>query len=252
MKKLMIIILVLAMTFGLFACAGNSDETESTTQGTETTADSNETTAAKNEEPFKVGIFLRFSDEAGSKMKAVITEAFRRINENGGIAGTEVETIFYDTEGDPAKAIDAFTRLAAEDKVLLAIGPTTSSCALAVIDLAKEYEIPMITPQSTNTSITVDYGNEWFFRNSVADIYHSYTLCDYVVNDMKSEKIAIVHETGTLGLGQYENFVSRLESEYGMEPIIVQEWNEGDVDFKTQMLAVKAAEPDVIIFAGHV
>jgi branched-chain amino acid transport system substrate-binding protein len=251
MKKLMIIILVLAMTFGLFACAGNSDETESTTQGTETTADSNETTAAKNEEPFKVGIFLRFSDEAGSKMKAVITEAFRRINENGGIAGTEVETIFYDTEGDPAKAIDAFTRLAAEDKVLLAIGPTTSSCALAVIDLAKEYEIPMITPQSTNTSITVDYGNEWFFRNSVADIYHSYTLCDYVVNDMKSEKIAIVHETGTLGLGQYENFVSRLESEYGMEPIIVQEWNEGDVDFKTQMLAVKAAEPDVIIFAGH-
>lgn len=204
-----------------------------------------------SKDAYKIGAFLRFSDEAGTKMKATITKAFDDINDAGGINGHPVKLIMYDTEGDSTKAIDAFNRLISEDKALLAIGPTTSSCALAVIDIAKDYEIPLITPQATNTDITREYGNKWFFRNSVADIYHSYTLCDYIVKDMKAKKIAIMHETGTLGLGQYENFVERLEDEYNMEPVIVKEWNEGDVDFKTQLLAVKEAKPDVIVFAGH-
>lgn len=200
---------------------------------------------------YKIGVFLRFSDEAGTKMKATIEHALKGINEKGGVGGHSIEAVYYDTEGDSTKAVDAFTRLVSEDKVLLAVGPTTSSCALAVIDLCLEYEIPCITPQATNTSITADFGNEWFFRNSVADVYHSYTLCDYVAGDMAAKKVAILHETGTLGLGQYENFVARLKDKYNMEPVIVQEWNEGDVDFKTQLLAVKAAEPDVIVFCGH-
>ncbi len=207
--------------------------------------------SAGENEPYKIGVFLRFSDEAGTKMQATINKAFEDINEAGGINGHQVETIMYDTEGDSPKAIDAFSRLISQDEVLAAIGPTTSSCALAVIDMARDYEIPLMTPQATNTDITKEYGNEWFFRNSVADIYHSYTLCDYIVEDMKAEKIAIVHETGTLGLGQYENFVERLKDEHGMEPVAEQEWNEGDVDFKTQLLAVKDADPDVIVFAGH-
>lgn len=207
--------------------------------------------SAGENEPYKIGVFLRFSDEAGTKMQATINKAFEDINEAGGINGHQVETIMYDTEGDSPKAIDAFSRLISQDEVLAAIGPTTSSCALAVIDMARDYEIPLMTPQATNTDITKEYGNEWFFRNSVADIYHSYTLCDYIVEDMKAEKIAIVHETGTLGLGQYENFVERLKDEHGMEPAAEQEWNEGDVDFKTQLLAVKDADPDVIVFAGH-
>lgn len=202
-------------------------------------------------DPYKIGVFLRFSDEAGTKMQKTIDKAFKDINAAGGINGHPVEVIFYDTEGDSAKGIDAFTRLVNDDKVLLAIGPTTSGVALAVIDLANQYETVMITPQSTNTKITAEYGNEWFFRNSVADIYHSYTLCDYIVEDMGLTKIAFMHETATLGLGQYENFTARLKDAHGLEPVIVQEWNEGDIDFKTQLLAVKAAEPEIIVFAGH-
>jgi branched-chain amino acid transport system substrate-binding protein len=60
-----------------------------------------------------------------------------------------------------------------------------------------------------------------------------------------------MHETATLGLGQYENFTKRLKEKYNLEPVAVEEWNEGDVDFKTQLLAVKAAEPEIIVFAGH-
>lgn len=207
--------------------------------------------AAVNLDPYKIGVFLRFSDEAGTKMQATITKAFDDINAAGGINGHQVDVVMYDTEGDSAKGIDAFTRLVNDDNVLLAMGPTTSGVALAVIDLAKDYETVMITPQSTNTSITAEYGNEWFFRNSVADIYHSYTLCDYIVEDLGLTKIAFMHETATLGLGQFENFTKRLKEKHGLDPVAVEEWNEGDVDFKTQLLAVKAAEPEIIVFAGH-
>ena len=250
MKKLLCLLLVFGLLIGMTACSGGEAETgnkPSPTEPAETTGNGD----SDDNSPYKIGVFLRFSDEAGTKMRAVIEKAIADINARDGVKGHQIESVYYDTEGDSAKGIDAFTRLAAQDNVLVAIGPTTSSVALAVIDLAAQYKIPLITPQATNTSITQDYGNEWFFRNSVADVYHSYTLADYIVKGRSLKKIAILHETGTLGLGQYENLAARLKSEYNIEPVIVQEWNEGDVDFKTQLLAVKAANPDAIVFAGH-
>jgi ABC-type branched-subunit amino acid transport system substrate-binding protein len=241
MNKRIFSLLVVLLVFALVGCQTKTAEVTTAPEAAETVA----------LDPYKIGVFLRFSDEAGTKMQATITKAFEDINANGGINGHPVEVIMYDTEGDSAKGIDAFTRLVNDDKVLLVIGPTTSGVALAVIDLAEQYQTVMITPQATNTSITAEYGNEWFFRNSVADIYHSYTLCDYIVNDLGFTRIAIMHETATLGLGQYENFTARLKDEYGLDPVAVEEWNEGDIDFKTQLLAVKEADPEIIVFAGH-
>jgi len=241
MNKRIYSLLVVLLVFAMVGCQTKTAEVTTAPEAAETVA----------LDPYKIGVFLRFSDEAGTKMQATITKAFEDINANGGINGHPVDVIMYDTEGDSAKGIDAFTRLVNDDKVLLAIGPTTSGVALAVIDLAEQYQTVMITPQSTNTSITSEYGNEWFFRNSVADIYHSYTLCDYIVNDLGLTRIAFMHETATLGLGQYENFTARLKDEYGLDPVAVEEWNEGDIDFKTQLLAVKDADPEIIVFAGH-
>lgn len=254
MKKSTVLIIVMVFSLLFTACnSGNPSSSlpEQSNSVSEQPAQDSSAAPSDNADPYKIGVFLRFSDEAGVRMRTTIEKAFADINDAGGINGHPVNVVYYDTVGDAAKGIDAFTRLISDDKVLAAIGPTTSSVCLAVVDLAEEYKIPLITPQATNTSITKEYGNEWFFRNSVADVYHSYTLCDYVVNDLKAERIAFMHETATLGLGQYENFVSRLKDEYGMELAIEQQWNEGDVDFKTQLLAVKNADPDVIILAGH-
>lgn len=251
MKKLLALLLAAIFVVSLFAGCTSDPGNSTNTPDPSTEQNSDPATPDENNDPYKIGVFLRFNDEAGTRMKAVIEKYISDFNGKGGVNGHDIEAVYYDTEGDSAKAIDAFTRLVSQDKVLLVIGPTTSSCALAVIDLCAQYEIPLITPQATNTSITLDYGNEWFFRNSVADVYHSYTLCDYIVKEMGKKKIAIMHETGTLGLGQYENFVARLKDAYDMEPAIVQEWNEGDVDFKTQLLAVKDADVDCIVFAGH-
>lgn len=251
MKKLLYVLFVMLMITAFVGCTTPPAATTEPVAVTTAPEEPVVTEAPVVLDPYKIGVFLRFSDEAGTKMQKTITHAFEVINAAGGINGHQVDVIFYDTEGDSAKGIDAFTRLVNDDKVLLTIGPTTSGVALAVIDLAKQYETVMITPQSTNTKITSEYGNEWFFRNSVADIYHSYSLCDYIVKDMGLTRIAFMTETGTLGQGQFENFTARLKDEYNLEPVIVQEWNEGDIDFKTQLLAVKAAEPEIIVLAGH-
>ena len=256
MNKKIYRFLVVVLVFALAACQPMAAEPAAEPEAVEPEAVEPEVAevveeSPANTDPYKVGVFLRLFDEAGTKMQATITKAFGDINAGGGINGHQVDVIFYDTECDAAKGQDAFTRLVSDDKVLLGMGATCSSTTLAVVDLAEQYETPMITPQSTNTSITAEFGNEWFFRNSVADIYHSYTLCDYITKDLGFTKIAIMHETGSLGLGQYENFSKRLKDEYGLEPVAVEEWNEGDVDFKTQLLAIKAADPEIIIFAGH-
>lgn len=116
--------------------------------------------------------------------------------------------------------------MVSEDEVLLIIGPTTSTNALAVTDLAVQSQIPVITPQATNTSITRDYANEWFFRNSVADCYQSYSLCDYICGDLGLTKIAFIHSTDSQGQGQYDDFASYLQENYGLDIYLEETFNE--------------------------
>jgi branched-chain amino acid transport system substrate-binding protein len=52
----------------------------------------------------------------------------KEINENGGIMGKQVEIIGLDGRGDPTDSVNAFRRLATEEKVLAVIGTNFSSC----------------------------------------------------------------------------------------------------------------------------
>lgn len=201
--------------------------------------------------PYKIGVFMRYNDSTGAQMRAVMTKQFDDLNNAGGIDGHAVDVVFYDTEGNAETAVNEFNRMVSEDKVLLIIGPTTSTNALAVIDLAAQSKIPVITPQSTNTSITKDYANEWFFRNSVADCYQSYSLCDYICQDLGMKKIAFIHSTDSQGQGQFDDFAGYMKENYDLDIYLEEMFNEGDIDFKSQLLNIKNSDAEILVIAGH-
>ncbi len=266
MKKGLLTISALLLT--IILCAGCS---LNTSRGTDTSSDqssgetstpiqaqepasspSGETSSAEATGlPYKLGVFMRYNDSTGAQMRAVMTKQFDDLNKAGGIDGHTVEVVFYDTEGNAETAVNEFNRMVSEDKVLLIIGPTTSTNALAVIDLAAQSKIPVITPQSTNTSITKDYANEWFFRNSVADCYQSYSLCDYICEDLGMKKIAFIHSTDSQGQGQFDDFVGYMKENYDQDIYLEEMFNEGDIDFKSQLLNIKNSDAEILVIAGH-
>jgi branched-chain amino acid transport system substrate-binding protein len=61
-----------------------------------------------------------------------------QINARGGINGTKLELVVYDTQGDATKAVQAANRLIKEDRVVAIIGPSTTGESMAVIPVAEK------------------------------------------------------------------------------------------------------------------
>ncbi len=205
---------------------------------------------ARAAEELKIGVCLRITGELGYKLRQTVEKAFDDINKAGGINGRNVSLIVYDEASSPATATDAINRLIHNDNVLLVVGPTTSSSALATIGLGDRGRCVLITPQASNTKLT-HQNSEWFFRMAVADVYHAHTLADYLAGERGLKKFAVVYETEALGVGQSKDFMDRLEAKWNIKTALVEKFSLGDIDFKSQMLKVKEANPEAVVMAGH-
>jgi branched-chain amino acid transport system substrate-binding protein len=202
------------------------------------------------EDTLKLGISMRILGDMGWKQVQMIKLMFNEVNATGGINGRKIELITYNDECVASKAVDAVNRLIYQDKVLLIIGSTCSSVTLATVPITEKAKIVQFTPNSTATKIT-EVGSPWIFRTAVPDVYQSAALADYVAGKIGKKRIAILHETDAMGQGFAEGFMERLKTKYRVTPLMVERFATGDIDFRSQLLKAKAANPEVLAIFGH-
>ena len=80
--------------------------------------------------------------------------AVEEANAAGGVKGKTLEVRVYDSQGKPAEAANAVTRLISQDHVVVILGDVASSNSLAMAPRAQAAGVPMITPSSTNPTVT--------------------------------------------------------------------------------------------------
>ncbi len=136
----------------------------------------------------------------GTAFEEGIALALERINGQGGVLGKELEVVFEDTAGDPAKAASGIEKLITKDKVVMVLGESHSSAALAEIDVANRYKVPLIIAEAWHDDIT-GKGYKYVFR---AGPCNSGVVNDSIlgfVKDYGFKKVAIVAENTDWGLG---------------------------------------------------
>src|SRR5581483_1565326 len=104
--------------------------------------------AAQPAKPIKVGAFLAVTGPAamlGDPEAKTLRLYVERINRAGGVAGSKLELVLYDTASSVDRAIDQAQRLIEADKVALLIGGSTTGETMAVVPLAEASRIPMIS-----------------------------------------------------------------------------------------------------------
>jgi len=120
------------------------------------------------EKPIKIGIIQGLSGPYEIYGKAEVTgfkmglEYFT--NGTNKIAGRPVELIVEDTQLKAARAKMLLTKLYSDDKVDLAIGPTSSGVALAVLPVAQQFKKILIVEPAVADSITGKNWNRYVFR----------------------------------------------------------------------------------------
>jgi branched-chain amino acid transport system substrate-binding protein len=119
-------------------------------------------------EPIKIGIIQGLSGAYEIYGKAEVTgfkmglEYFTKGTNK--IIGRDVKIIAEDTQIKPARGKMLLTKLYSDDKVDIAVGPTSSGVALACLPVAQEFKKILIVEPAVADSITGKNWNRYIFR----------------------------------------------------------------------------------------
>jgi len=170
-----------------------------------------------------------------------------------GLGGRKVEVIFADHQGNPAIAQSEALRLITQDKVVALAGCYQSSCGLTASAVAERYGIPFMASEVSAPSLT-ERGFKWFFRptpigTDFGAAYASF-LVDRRTAGFKVEKIAVVNENTEYGTST-GNAIMAAASEKGLKIDTRIAYNANSSDVSAQVLQLKSADPDCVIFVSY-
>jgi branched-chain amino acid transport system substrate-binding protein len=175
--------------------------------------------------------------------------AIKEINATGGIRGKKLQVVLLDDQGKPEEAATAVTRLITQDKVTAIIGEVASSRSLAMAPIAQQNKIPMISPSSTNPKVT-EIG-DYIFRVCFIDPFQGYVMAKFAAENLKFKKVAILRDVKndySVGLAK---FFTETFKKLGGEIVVDQSYSAGDIDFKSQLTAIRAVKPEAIFVPGY-
>jgi branched-chain amino acid transport system substrate-binding protein len=175
--------------------------------------------------------------------------AFEEINKKGGVLGKQVKLLVEDDQSKPEEAGTVVTKLINQSGVVAVLGHVASSHSLAAAPICQSNQIPMISPSSTNPRVT-QVGN-YIFRVCFIDPFQGAVMAKFTADTLKLKKVAIlvdVRSDYSVGL---QTFFRQQFRQLGGEVVVEQSYSQGDSDFRAQLTAIKAANPEAIYLPGY-
>ncbi len=175
--------------------------------------------------------------------------AMDEINAAGGVLGKQIELVVEDTQSKPGEAATVAKKLITRDHVIAIIGEIVSGRSLESGGVAQAFKIPMLTPSATNPAVTAT--GDYIFRSCFIDPFQGAVLATFAREKLKVRRAALLTSTSSsysTGLGDV--FIAEFPRDGGTI-VSHQKFAEGDKDFKAQLTAIKAANPDVLFIPAY-
>jgi branched-chain amino acid transport system substrate-binding protein len=182
-----------------------------------------------------------------------IALAVDEINAKGGVNGRMLEVKTYDNQGKPEESAVAATRLIVQDKVAVLLGEVASTRSLAMAPIADANQVPMITPSSTNPKVTKDGARTrpFVFRVCFIDPFQGTVMAKFAREHLKLGRVAVLRDVGSdYSVGLADFFLTKFK-ELGGTIVDDQSYKDTDSDFKAQLTAIKAKNPEGIYVPGY-
>lgn len=178
-----------------------------------------------------------------------IEMAIEEINAAGGVKGKKIKHINYDNKSNNDETLAVVNRLISQDKVIALIGEATSGRSKIGAGVAQQNKIPMISSSATNPEVTKT-GN-YIFRACFIDPFQGMVMAKFMTENLKLKKAAVMRDTkNDYSVGLSDIFSEKLKS-LGGEIVTDNAYQEGDIDFKSQLTAIKAKNVEAIFIPGY-
>jgi branched-chain amino acid transport system substrate-binding protein len=211
------------------------------------------TAMAKVDCPLRIG-FVRPETGGGASFGHSLEEGlnmgFKEVNAAGGIAGCQVTLVSYDSQSIPSNAAALVRRLIDQDHVPLIIGSSPSPEVAAMMNITENAGVPFYVPSAAASNITTQ-GFKWVWRQSVIDTSVAKLLIDYIANTLHWKRVGIVYENTNYAKPVVTGVVVPLLTAKGTKVVDTEAYNPGDTDLSGQLLRIRDAGADGLIFWGN-
>jgi len=203
---------------------------------------------AEAKEAYKVGAIFAVTGRAsflGEPEKKTVEMIAEWINAAGGINGHPLELIVYDDEGDATKCNVAMKKLISQDNVPVVIGPSTSGTSLAIVSVADQAQVPLISCAASKKIVMPVEKRHWVFKVAGSDIH----VAQRIFAHMKSKgvtKVAIM--TGTTGFGASgREELLAFAADFGITIVADERYGPKDTDLTAQLTKIKGTDAQAIV-----
>ena len=165
------------------------------------------------------------------------------------IGGQKVNYVVLDDASDTTAAVSNTRKLISEHKVDVIIGSTTTPNSLAMIDVAAEAQVPMISMAASARIIEpMDAKRRWVFKTPQNDIQMSIAIAEHMSNN-GVRSVAFIGFNDAYGEGWYNEF-AKIAGIKNIQIVANERFSRTDTSVAGQALKILSARPDAVLIAG--
>jgi len=180
-----------------------------------------------------------------------INLALKSLNETG-VKGKKIRIVVQDNKGEPVESANAVRKLIEVDKVQAIIGSVASSNTLAGAPIAQQSGVPLMTPASTNETVTQT--GDYISRSCFTDAFQGVVMAKFAYETLgKKKAVIIIDNSSDYSRGLASVFRAKF-TEMGGQVVSNDNdttYTQKDTDFRSLLQKVKRADPDVIFLPGY-
>jgi branched-chain amino acid transport system substrate-binding protein len=153
----------------------------------------------------------------------------------------------FDTEGDPAKATPAATKMATDETFIGVMGGAFSGETRATKATFDDAGLTMISQSATATDLTTEEPAAVFHRVIGYDEVQGAAIGRYLRDVAGAKKVFVVDDSTTYG----EPLATKVKDELGDLVVDSDKTQEGQTEFSAVVSKIESAKPDAVFYAGY-
>ena len=177
--------------------------------------------------------------------------AFKEINAAGGVNGRKIQMQFEDDAHSPVRALAAVKKLIEQDKVFMLMSVGGSNATGGTIGYVKERGTPMYVSVASAPEVTYPFARNLFRGATNETARFGEVYAEFLASHYQAKKIVLMTGRDEYSRNEGDATVAKLKAWFNIEPESRLEFNNGDKDFTSQLIAAQRANPDVIALFGN-
>jgi len=175
-------------------------------------------------------------------------QAIKDINAKGGVKADTLVAVEYDDACDPKQAVAVANKIV-NDGIKYVIGHLCSSSTQPASDIYEDEGILMITPGATNPELT-QRGYQMIMRTAGLDSAQGPTAAKYILETVKPQRIAILHDKQQYGEGLARSVQDGLKKG-GANVVFFDGITAGEKDFSALLARLQKENIDFVYYGGY-